>query len=757
MEATVKTKDELSVSGEIPLKYYPFTFSINCLRTGIDNIRYDVRLSEIFSKALGDFIFRFMLHRMEGEGLLHEEEIKENILEKEEFIRLCREIMLSAVNRAKQENEMQIDFLAQAAIIKLVQKEISRQYEKISDAFRNTIRKYETANRTEDASAAKKKLGNAELHRGDIISDTGKTLFAYMAEAQHPDVNEMRRINFGNRAVIPEDFWRNPMICAASPSDDIFMLEEYSIILGHRVEDPDKYDNLIAFFQEEFRLFPDRQPDWGGGSGCEAEAGEAVRGSAGDWLKHKDNVDVLFNCFQTQHQCRVLKKKGADNSILKQQAEKQRKNLQRLYRKFRKAGLMKRIIAAYEMQPVYREYCPPLVPQLILQYFISFRMRRSLHHRVRKLNRFHGKPICLLALRKARRRMWGIGKINKKGYLIRFIKDLSAYHRDRVNFQAVRKNTEAVNLLRDEKKCNLSRANHCLYEFLFPHEQGTEEKPIINHVILKADVRGSTDITYRMMKQQLNPASYFSLNFFDPITEILPEYGAEKVFVEGDAIILSIFEYKDSPEGWYSVARACGLATKILSIVRQCNMRNHKNRLPIIELGIGITYSDKSPTFLFDGEHRIMISSAINLADRLSGCSKLVRKQMLQRKKTFNLYVFQMLSDEEMENTSDDFFHRYNVNGIELNAGGFEKLRAEIDLKPVQVGIKALEKNRVRLYTGEFPTVTRSSRRLIIRESRIPKVNPRNFSVSALTRKKYYEVCTNPKLHEHVEKIVNRL
>jgi len=39
----------------------------------------------------------------------------------------------------------------------------------------------------------------------------------------------------------------------------------------------------------------------------------------------------------------------------------------------------------------------------------------------------------------------------------------------------------------------------------------------------------------------MNPASYFSLNFYEPLTKILPRYGAEKVFIEGDAVILSIF------------------------------------------------------------------------------------------------------------------------------------------------------------------------------------------------------------------------
>ena len=736
------------------LKPYSVSFSLERLRTGIDNIRHDVRLSEIFSRSLRNIVFQVIIRRLRAEEILAAEENLDIGQARDEFKKLCRDIMMGAVNKAKLENEVQIDTLAQAAVIKLMQEEVKNRYEEIVDRFRNAIRKYEMGNKPEHVIAAKKKLNDMEQEqvREVVLADIGKELFRYLAEVQHTDVNEMRRINFGDSAVVPDEFLVNPMFCVSSFSDDYFMLREYHIMLGHRLEDPDKYDILIPFMQNLIReIVP-------GEGEVPDDAGYSPEIISG-WLKRKENVDILFNGVQSEYQYRMLKKdgeKGENAEQMKIQADAQKKCLNHLYRKFRKAGLIRRIIAAYEMQPVYSYYCPPLVPQLILQFFLSFRMRRTVIGRLRRLNRFYGSSFSIAPLRKIRWKLLLIRGSSRKGYLIRFLKDLSCYHRDRQNCLMVRNVTDSVNILAEEKMCNLSRANNSLYEFLLPHEQVSEEKPLINHVIVKADVRGSTDITHRMMTMNLNPASYFSLNFFDPITEILPEYGAEKVFVEGDAIILSIFERMDIPEGWYSVARACGLACRILSIVRQCNLRNQKNSLPIIELGIGISYKNTSPAFLFDGPNRIMISSAINLADRLSGCSKTVRKQMCNRKTPFSLYVFQTLSDEEMDKTSDDLYQRYNVNGIELNAAGFEKLKTEIDLKPAEVGIRALEKNRVRFYTGRFPTVTGSYERLVIRESRIPRVDPDTFAVLALSRKKYYEICTNPKLLEHIENIMNK-
>ena len=204
----------------------------------------------------------------------------------------------------------------------------------------------------------------------------------------------------------------------------------------------------------------------------------------------------------------------------------------------------------------------------------------------------------------------------KKAYLIRFVNAFARYHRDKSNAELFLESFERIHLAGDEKVILLSRENNTLYEFLLPHEQAADKAPIINHVVIKADVRGSTDITYQMNERGLNPASYFSLNFFDPISEILSEYDANKIFIEGDAIILSIFERKDTPSGWYGVARACGMALNMLIIIQRCNEKSRKYMLPILELGIGISYLEKAPAFLFDANSRIMISPAINHADR---------------------------------------------------------------------------------------------------------------------------------------------
>ena len=120
---------------------------------------------------------------------------------------------------------------------------------------------------------------------------------------------------------------------------------------------------------------------------------------------------------------------------------------------------------------------------------------------------------------------------------------------------------------------------------------------------------------------------------------------------------------------------------------------------------------------------------------------------MADKKGPFNLHVFQTLSDEELAATADDLYTRYNVNGIELSEPGFKKLSREIDLKLLNNDIADPFGRKSKLYTGKFPTQSGRYQRLIIREAQIPVVDPTTFESRKVTSRKYYEICTHPKLY----------
>jgi class 3 adenylate cyclase len=393
----------------------------------------------------------------------------------------------------------------------------------------------------------------------------------------------------------------------------------------------------------------------------------------------------------------------------------------------------------------------------VLGYLIDSRSRRAVTARLESLRKLYGASYSLSPLRRRALALARTSTSRQRHLLVRFLSNLARYHRDLENFNMLREAMDSVNLATKPQLINLSRANGTLHEFLLPDEIEREEKPIINHVIIKADLRGSTEVTERLKRQRLNPASHFSLHFFAPITETLAEYGAHKVFIEGDAIILAIQEQAETPEGWYGVSRACGLAIRILKIVGQHNVETEQYGLPSLELGIGVAYHDGPPTYLFDGENRIMISPAINLADRLSGCAHRLRRRVTNSGLPFNLQVWATETPTDPLGGGAETLLRYNVNGIELNAAGFRKLKAEIDLKPFLLKINGgSDVEKIRIYTGKFPTVSGQPQRLVIREGRIPVVSLPDFSPQRFTDRTYYEVCTHPKLYATVDRMISR-
>jgi class 3 adenylate cyclase len=243
---------------------------------------------------------------------------------------------------------------------------------------------------------------------------------------------------------------------------------------------------------------------------------------------------------------------------------------------------------------------------------------------------------------------------------------------------------DRIRLLETPDELRLSRSNGSLHEFPLQGEIGPQARRVRAHAVIKADVRGSTLITEELRARGLNPASHFSLNFFNPVNALLAEFGAEKLFVEGDAVILALYDYLDqSPR--LAVARACRLACRILQVVGRQNLANRQLDLPELELGLGVSYSAREPNFLYDEGRRIMISSAINAADRLSACSGLLRRSgFAPSSPAFRVAVVRDAIGGERAGPGRDLL-AYNVNGVKLDEHAFLKLQEELAMQQVRV------------------------------------------------------------------------
>jgi hypothetical protein len=318
----------------------------------------------------------------------------------------------------------------------------------------------------------------------------------------------------------------------------------------------------------------------------------------------------------------------------------------------------------------------------------------------------------------------------------------------------------------DEKVRQLSALNGMLYEFLPREEQKPAEDRVVHHVILKADVRDSSLLTRSLMEKGMNAASYFSLNFYDPINKLLAKFGATKVFLEGDAIIVAVLERKG--EDTLSVGRTCVLAWEIVSLLRDYNELLESSGLPQMEVGLGIAYQDSPPLYLVDGEHRIMISDAINESDRLSSCSKRFRKKLAPDAGIFQVYSVQIggggnngsngNNNDSASADAEEMRLNYNVGGICLSEAGFRKLQQEISLSPWaanagEAGFSRLGfsgrwiDEQCEIFVGTVPLANGLFRKLAIRRNRIAQVDVRDLSILQWTDRWYYEVCANPAVY----------
>jgi hypothetical protein len=156
-----------------------------------------------------------------------------------------------------------------------------------------------------------------------------------------------------------------------------------------------------------------------------------------------------------------------------------------------------------------------------------------------------------------------------------------------------------------------------------------------------------------------------------------------------------------------------------------------------------------------DGERQIMISEALNESDRLSACNKRARKVMEPQAGPFHVYAFQAADIDENGNP-EDVTLSFNLSGIRMNEDAFKKLQQEISLEPLKVKLPASfassDKGEYRLYSATVPVDRDIFRKIVVRESRIPRIDSADFSIKGWTERRYYEICTDAAIYAALEK-----
>ncbi|HEY2645640.1 MAG TPA: hypothetical protein VGI34_01640 [Candidatus Acidoferrales bacterium] len=471
----------------------------------------------------------------------------------------------------------------------------------------------------------------------------------------------------------------------------------------------------------------------------EASRGEAdyqakqYQDRLGDYLNQPENARRLFDAASPPQ----------PNGI---SSESRARLLEELIARLEQRDLLVHILASYQLRNICHDYCPPIHLQQLKKALVS----REEFKRVEEiLKQFPARQYSSQRIDELSKKIRKTPREEVRAVALRFAEDFMRLRRDTHNYERLSAAMERVHLVRNERTRELSEMNHSLYEFVLPEEAKPAEDHVVSHTIIKADVRGSTKITQELLARGLNPASLFSLNFYEPVKRILERYGAAKVFIEGDALVLAIYETESNCVQQRAVSKACALARQILAVSTAYNERPDASDLPRLELGIGIAFQGSAPTYWMDTDSRIMISRALNLSDRLSSCSKAAKRMLAQNNSPFRLFLFQTMMEGVAEDEADEFLIRYNLNGVELNDEGFQKLQEEISLTQLQAEcVMPWGKERVTFFHGETP-VGEGLEPVLIRRGFVRQMLP-GGKIGEVGTRPYYEVCVNSKVLDMV-------
>ncbi|HEV2021246.1 MAG TPA: hypothetical protein VGQ94_01830 [Terriglobales bacterium] len=723
---------------ELSLTTYTPAIALENLLTGVDNVRHDVFLSPRFTEVARLHIAKLITKYGNVEELVAEDAFVSRspvggpgqvgasdkmkalkTADPADFKRMLADLQVMAVNRAKADGNLSLDLLARLAVLKFQRTELSAQFAQVMERCRAKLKSYEGPRQTAQQRGVelRERFAQFQVSKRAVLRRAGQELFETLREIEKETLSKMRRSLFGEAGASAYDLFLNRLLFTEDGRDDYLNAEHY-VMLGNFERDPDRFHIMLEIalgFLKSLNLTSD------GGEEAALDA----------YLSAPENAQELVA--------------GGAPDESTPRGKGQKALLAAWLEALERGAVMDNVVASYESVPLLAQYSPPINAQQLKNALIS----RTERKRVETLLEGHGK-ISPDALHSAVKRMGSCKGAERAKMAGRFLNDFMRYHRDLRRLEAINSALDSVNVIGNEKLRQLSAINNTLYEFPLSEEQRPAEDRVLRHVILKADIRESTAMTRSLFERGLNPASYFSLNFYDHVNKLLPKYGAVKVFIEGDAVILALFEREG--EAGFGVARTCVLAKEITEIVSAYNEQSRKAGLPTLELGMGIAFEDSPPMYLMDGSTRIMISPAVNESDRLSSCTKGARKHLAATPTLFNVYSFQTVEDADTGGMPDEFLMRYNIGGIHINEAAFAKLTQEISLQSHDLEIPTLwDKEVVRLYSGMVPVASGAFHRLVVREGRIAFIDAREFSLKRWTDRRYYEVCVNPTLYEYVQ------
>src|SRR6202040_1155297 len=795
------------------LKRYNVTIPMGSLSIGVDNIHHDVFLSPKFAQAARDYLFDLMRQNTKAAYFPGIELRPTRGPDSAAYRKLLVELLQSGLTQAKYHKNIEMDLLFRLTLLKFLMAELGNQFANVILEGKAWIRQRgEHFERSQQAHVIKARLSELQSARRSVIRTVGQQVAQIHVDVEENVISKARRALFGDDFAPLYDMLKNRLIFLDGGKDDTYFLDHY-VLLGNYTRDPDRFERIDTLFLELLRnaglaieqkpahveakqeleqLLEQTQVTRNDLSSLEVQAGalrkklergdgfmnkilgsadpsdlraslsdiesrlkyqegkleqmapkidaakekvdfwdKEFQGDLGDYLNNPDNAKLLFDA------------SGAD-------AAERARLLSKLVERLEQQDILYQILAGYEIRSLASDYSPPVHLQQLRKAVVS---KEELKRVEQVLKHVPARKLSLKPIEDLSKKIHRYSREEVHALVLKFAGDFMRLRRDLRNAEHLTTCMERIHPVTTEQIRELSRLNNKLYECVLQEEEKPKADHVVSHVIIKADVRGSTKMTQDLLARGLSPASHFSLNLHEPVKKLLDRYAAKKVFIEGDAIVLAIFETEATLTYARAVAKACILSRQILSMCGTYNERAAANDLPAIELGVGVAFQGSAPTYWTDGDSKIMISKALNLSDRLSGCAKLAKRLLTNQPSDFSLFQFLTAVEGASSEELDEFLVRYNMNGIELNDEGFQKLSEEISLDSIETKLEMpWGKENVTLFFGEVP-MGESVELLVLRKGFARQLLA-DGKVGEVSSHPYYEVCTSTDLYELVAALI---
>ena len=259
----------LGRSAEEPLppqlgSYTP-KLTLEDLQLGVDNLRHDVHLSPTVcgtgtaadrathrpprghgrtaGRREDRADWRQPLHRIAGHG----EGARQN-RGVSELKPLLADLHVSVLNRAKAAENLSVDMLARAAIVKFLRVELNSQFAQMLERGRMMLKSYEGV-RQQKALEYRERVAGFQVAKKIILRKTGQELFRILREIEKETLARMRRSLFGNRSEAEYKLFLNPLIFTEDGCDTYLNAEHY-VMLGNFDRDPDRFSNVRRVVRE---------------------------------------------------------------------------------------------------------------------------------------------------------------------------------------------------------------------------------------------------------------------------------------------------------------------------------------------------------------------------------------------------------------------------------------------------------------------------------------------------------------------------